>query len=502
MKILMAVSTGVINGISLLHVLLFVYAAVSKLLDFENFQVQLGQSPLVGAFAGILAWGVPLGEIAIALLLLVPASRFAGLLLGFCLMVSFSAYIYIILNFSESIPCSCGGILEKLGWKEHLWFNLSFVFLSALGLVLFNVQKQGGIYRPVLQLSLAGLISIGGVAWLYHMSDHITRYGNTFIRNFPMAANKLTEADLGYNSYYFAGYDREQVFLGNVTAPLQMVAIRQADGKRSDRRITLDKTDLPFRAVKTKIAAPYFYVYDGTVGCIYRGELKDWQAQLRFRQQVFIDQLIPTGPDEVIIRTQEPAEGTRTGIVRLGSPHPPVYTGVLEKRGDGIFEVDGTFVYDQVLGRAVYVYAYRNQFTVTDSRLVIKSKGKTIDTIAHPKLEVRQLRDKGQLKLARPPLKVNRSAAVYDGMLFINSGIMGRYEPEEMWKVASIIDVYRLSDNAYITSFYIHDVDRKKMSGFIVTGNRLYALVGNALVTYNLSTLITSRYKSKNSTGR
>lgn len=42
----------ILETVCLLLVLLFVYAAISKLLDFENFRIQLGQSPLLSAFAG------------------------------------------------------------------------------------------------------------------------------------------------------------------------------------------------------------------------------------------------------------------------------------------------------------------------------------------------------------------------------------------------------------------------------------------------------------------
>ena len=37
--------------VSYLFIVLFVYASVSKLLEFQDFQTQLGQSPLLGAFA-------------------------------------------------------------------------------------------------------------------------------------------------------------------------------------------------------------------------------------------------------------------------------------------------------------------------------------------------------------------------------------------------------------------------------------------------------------------
>lgn len=128
--------------VCLLYILLFVYAAVSKLLDFENFQVQIGQSPLLSAFAGWVAWGIPVLELIIVSLLVVPKSRLLGLIASFTLMVMFTVYIVIILNFSSFVPCSCGGILEKMGWMEHLVFNLAFVLLAVTAILIFTKQNS------------------------------------------------------------------------------------------------------------------------------------------------------------------------------------------------------------------------------------------------------------------------------------------------------------------------------------------------------------------------
>jgi uncharacterized membrane protein YphA (DoxX/SURF4 family) len=56
---------------------------------------------------------------------------------SFGLMVIFSAYIITILNFSEYVPCSCGGILENMSWRQHFWFNAGFVALGALGVLIY-----------------------------------------------------------------------------------------------------------------------------------------------------------------------------------------------------------------------------------------------------------------------------------------------------------------------------------------------------------------------------
>lgn len=125
-----------------LYILLFTYAAVSKLLDYQQFNVQLGQSPVLAAYADIIAWAVPFGEIVISLMLFVTRFRLIGLFASFFLMVMFTAYIIVILNFSDYVPCSCGGVLEKLGWTEHLIFNSAFIVLAFIGIMIMGDQKN------------------------------------------------------------------------------------------------------------------------------------------------------------------------------------------------------------------------------------------------------------------------------------------------------------------------------------------------------------------------
>lgn len=138
--------TIILDSICFLLVLLFVYAAVSKMLDFENFQIQLAQSPLLSAFAGLISWGVIILELLISVLIVFKRTRIFALYFAFGLMVMFTVYIYIILNYSSFIPCSCGGILEKLNWKKHLVFNIFFVIISAVAILLIpfkNPAEEG-----------------------------------------------------------------------------------------------------------------------------------------------------------------------------------------------------------------------------------------------------------------------------------------------------------------------------------------------------------------------
>ena len=133
--------------ISFLFIVLFTYAAVNKLMDYQKFTVQIGKSPMLTDFSETLAWLVPGVELLVVGLLAIPRLRQIGLYASFSLMVMFTAYIVAILQFSENIPCSCGGVLSSLGWTQHLIFNIGFVILGIVGIFL-NMPIRPNQGRP------------------------------------------------------------------------------------------------------------------------------------------------------------------------------------------------------------------------------------------------------------------------------------------------------------------------------------------------------------------
>ena len=128
--------------ISSLLILLFVYTALSKLLDFDTFKLQLSKSPFITDFASTVAWALPVGELLVGLALVFKKTRLLGLYASLFLMTMFTAYIYAMLHYSYDLPCSCGGIISKMSWTQHLWFNAGFVGLSIVGIVLQSKQAS------------------------------------------------------------------------------------------------------------------------------------------------------------------------------------------------------------------------------------------------------------------------------------------------------------------------------------------------------------------------
>lgn len=125
-----------IEAIAILFMALFGLTAVDKLLHFERFYTELGKSPFLAPYAMGVAWSTPIIELVVTLMLGINRLRLLGLYISVFLMSLFSGYIYLLLNYSYYTPCLCSAALENLSWEEHLAFNLVFLALAVIGVLL------------------------------------------------------------------------------------------------------------------------------------------------------------------------------------------------------------------------------------------------------------------------------------------------------------------------------------------------------------------------------
>lgn len=486
------IKSNLIYIVALLHILLFSYAAASKLLDFQNFQVQLGQSPLLSAFAVAVSFAVPIVEFILVLLLMFSRYRLIGFYGSFVLMTMFSVYIIIILKFSSFTPCSCGGILEKMSWTEHLTFNIVFVVISAVAIIVSSKTKF--VYGFLIILFTTGIAII---AALFVLSEDIIQHRNNFVRRLPEQFSKEHDIDLGFNSYYFAGADNGKLYLGNVTAPLLLTETDTTLKSKKEKVIKLSTVNFPFRSVNIQVYSKYFFASDATVPVIFRGKTEHWYAEqitginYDFSNPVFTDSV------SVAFRTHKKNLESVLGAAKFNLSNVITNPALLQKQIDGRFDTDGILNYDQYTKQLVYIYYYRNQYIVADSGLNLIHRGNTIDTTSKAKIKVAFIKDRNLKKFSAPPMTVNKNAYAYKGLLFVNSALMGKYESEKMWKQASIVDVYDYTNLTYVVSFYIYNIDGERLTDFAVQGNNFYGIVGSHLVSYKMSHLVLKRY-SKN----
>src|SRR5690606_28864809 len=113
-------------------IIMWSYAAFSKLLGYEEFRFGLLNHDLLKNHAGIVARVIPVAELIIVLLLLIPRLRKVGFISSFIMLLVFTIYIVYMFMFYPHKPCSCGGIMSSLSWVQHIVFNIVFALLSTI----------------------------------------------------------------------------------------------------------------------------------------------------------------------------------------------------------------------------------------------------------------------------------------------------------------------------------------------------------------------------------
>jgi hypothetical protein len=135
-------TTIALDVVAVLFIILFVYAAISKMNSVSTFELQLSKSPMLVSYAYILSWTLPPFELIVAALLIFPRTRLIGFYISYGLMFMFTAYIIAITQFSDDIPCSCGGILQNMTWNQHLVFNIFFSLIGLTGVLFYSKPKK------------------------------------------------------------------------------------------------------------------------------------------------------------------------------------------------------------------------------------------------------------------------------------------------------------------------------------------------------------------------
>jgi putative oxidoreductase len=126
-----------------LLLLLFTYTAISKFLDYGLFvfQMQRAPLPLMKSVAPILGWLMPTIEMLIVIGLLITRFRLKALCSSVILLTMFEIYITGMLLANQHLPCTCGGIISTMSWKQHLFFNAFFISIGIIAIIRVKKYK-------------------------------------------------------------------------------------------------------------------------------------------------------------------------------------------------------------------------------------------------------------------------------------------------------------------------------------------------------------------------
>ena len=129
MSRLIVININVFSVLKTLLIIVYVYAFFSKLLRFEQFELDLFSSPLIPEFlVGILSYLIPLIEVWIIFTLLFFLEIWVYLF-NLVMMFAYTVYMVVYEYISEG-ECGCNKLFESLGFKEHLVFNMLLLLIA------------------------------------------------------------------------------------------------------------------------------------------------------------------------------------------------------------------------------------------------------------------------------------------------------------------------------------------------------------------------------------
>ena len=128
---------------TILLIMLLGYTGIAKLIDFKGFRTAIFNQPFPNEWGEIKAVAVPVIELAIVGLLLFRTTRLIGFIGALIMMTIFSVYVGLIwMGAFERTPCGCAGILDAMGWGEHLAVNIGFTLLAAFAILIEGNSKK------------------------------------------------------------------------------------------------------------------------------------------------------------------------------------------------------------------------------------------------------------------------------------------------------------------------------------------------------------------------
>lgn len=130
------------NVLQVFLFVLFCYSTITKIGTFELFTNNLEKSLFFEnynvVFLGVLIIAI---EAIIPLLIFFQTTEKLGYVVSFILFFLFTGYIILMKVYSPFMPCSCGGLIEKLSWNGHIVFNI-FGMASSLYLTFTTIKND------------------------------------------------------------------------------------------------------------------------------------------------------------------------------------------------------------------------------------------------------------------------------------------------------------------------------------------------------------------------
>ena len=345
--------------------------------------------------------------------------------------------------------------------------NNPFKYKSAMKRVLYNIVG-------LMVLSTIILLSLNYVA------DKPNTSKNGFERK-PLVNSFVKEAELFLPKEvtYISNLNADTVFLQTRTPGLIYFT---SDFKNVDTvRVDIPGDIKADKVFYSKIAYPYVYILFGNrKKALIANLINNTRTVLNvpvpgpFKTPVWIDD------HTIILRCIDTITYNAAFYkIDLFAGTSEVEKNLSKPLGDAGFTQDGLLRQDNLSGDLCYMEFYTNSITIFDTCLQkLDIKSHTIDTVTVAGMRIRT--SATNITHSEPPKVINGLSAVNDGRLFVRSYLKADNDMGLSGVVP--IDRYNLIKGNYEGTYYLTDVDRKRLTSFEVKDETMYCLFENKII--------------------
>jgi hypothetical protein len=325
------------------------------------------------------------------------------------------------------------------------------------------------------------------VAGLYATAYWQLRQSNKFIRLFPPhMLGKQNRIDLGTNAFYFAGIDKDTLYLANRLDARWIKKIHLPTLTAVDLSIRWPNLQPPFSDWQVSINRGLLSFSNYINGTLLLSAEPFSQPYRITKLPQPLYRTIPIHPQTIFAKSYNSPLKTRS-ILRLQLDRPLENQSFLPPRKpDGLYSTEGILLWNEANENLVYIHNFINRVTILDSSCTVKATHSTIDWSDSLKgsIIISQQKD-NQVQQVESAI-VNQLAATDQHLVLVYSKAPASNQPLALFRKNATIDVYQLPAFSYLYSFYLPLAADKHLVDMQLHHQELYVLMGTELIRYQL----------------
>lgn len=288
------------------------------------------------------------------------------------------------------------------------------------------------------------------------------------------------------NTYYFAGFDSQNVYLADREKPGAYTSINL---------LTLDTTHHQFNLVSLQDKKHWILTIENNVSLISNyltGNIiildpnKKWSILQNPIKTNPVQQIIALPDSTLLIKSFDPLKGKQI-VQKFDLPTQTNLNQFYpDSKIDSFYSSAGILAFDDNNNNIFYVHNYWNKISILNQNLSIISNATSIDPKKEFTQNIFRYGNSQSPSMRIEGHSINQFATAKEGRLFIHSLTPAKNQSIAEFQKHWTVDVYSTSPFEYKFSFYVPNFKGNSSKEFRIRNDQLYLLQKNSFTRYEL----------------